>query len=206
MLVLALSLLLHAARASDVAEAEHVRLADDMEQLAGRQLWSAVEKKFSELRALGVPLTYADLLRGAYAARALGDVQAAYERLRSASRIEGTQEVLDGMASIDAHYGRVELITHNARGIELSAEEMPFEPDQRRAIEAALERVRRDGGFVGLLPRGDYRYAGHDFRVEPGIGVRVEVSPRLKKTSGVVVNVSSAPDTTPSELPEDEER
>ncbi len=195
MLALALVLALQPAVASDVTAAEHVRLSDDLEQLATRQLWPAVEKKFEELERLGVDLTYDDLVRGAHAARALGDTQAAYDRLKAAARMQGTREVVDWLFAIDSTYGHVELVTHNARGIVLAADEMPFEPDQRIAVQAAMDTVRKEGTFSGLLPRGQYTYAGHVFRVEPGIGVRIEVSPRLKKTSGILVNVSSAPTT-----------
>jgi hypothetical protein len=154
-----------------------------------------VEKKFEELERLGVEFTYDDLVRGAHAARGLGDTLAAYERLKAAARMQGTREVVDWLFAIDSTYGQVELVTHNARGIALTADEMPFEPDQRIAVQAAVEMVRKEGTFSGLLPRGQYSYAGHVFRVEPGIGVRIEVSPRLKKTAGILVNVSSAPTT-----------
>lgn len=195
MLALALVLALQPAFATDVTAAEHVRLSDDLEQLANRQLWPAVEKKYEELERLGVELTYDDLVRGAHAARALGDTQSAYDRLKTAARLQGTREVVDWLFAIDSSFGQVELVTHNARGISLSADEMPFEPDQRIAVQAAMDTVRKDGTFSGLLPRGQYSYAGHVFRVEPGIGVRIEVSPRLKKTQGILVNVSSAPTT-----------
>lgn len=194
MLVLTLLLSLQSF-ASDLTEAEHVRLSDDLEKLAGRQLWAAVEKKFEELERLGVTLTYEDLVHGAYAARALGDTQAAYDRLKVAARLNGTREVVDWLYAIDSSCGQVELVTHNARGITLAVTDMPFEPDRRIAVEAAVERVRKDGTFVGLLPKGEYTYAGHTFRVEPGIAVRIEVSPKLKRTTGELVNVSSAPTT-----------
>jgi hypothetical protein len=200
--LLLFALSLAPAHGSSVLEAEHVRLSDDLEQLANRQLWPAVEKKFAELQKLGVEMTYDDLVHGAYAARAIGNMQQVYDRLRVAARIKGTREVVDWLAAIDANYGLVELVTHNARGGELVfVGELPFDPDQRGAVANAIERVKRDGVFAGLLPRGEYRYAGQPFRVEPGIGVRIEVSPRLKKTTGELVNVSAGPIQPPSPDP-----
>ena len=43
------------------------------------------------------------------------------------------------------------------------------------------------------LPRGVYTYAGQEFKVEPGLSVRIEVSPKLKKTSGELITVTTTP-------------
>lgn len=191
----------------DVNEGEHVRLSSEIKQLATRQAWAGVEKKYEELEKLGVELTFDDLLHGAYAARALGDAQAAYDRLKVAARTKGTKEVVDWLYAIDVGYGRVELIATPPRGITLEASLMPFDPDQRTAVAAAIERVTHDGQFLGLLPKGKYTFAGTAFDVQPGIAVRIEVAPKMKKTSGEIVNVSSAPvddvvDPPPEPAPE----
>lgn len=196
--ILTLWLLLGTSRATpvtagDVGEAEHIRLSEDIEQLANRQLWPGVEKKYAELEKLGVDLTYKDLMHGAYSARAMGNAASAYDRLKLAAKVDGTKEVVDWLFTIDANYGQVELLATPPRGVALLLVEMPFDPDQRRSVEAAMEIVKRDGGFRGLLPRGTYTYAGQQFTVQPGISVRIEVSPRLKKTTGEVVNVSTMP-------------
>ena len=177
----------------DVNEGEHVRLSSEIKQLATRQAWSGVEKKYEELEKLGVELNFDDLLHGAYAARALGDAQAAYDRLKIAAKDKGTKEVVDWLYAIDVGYGRVELIATPPRGIELAAELMPFDPDQRTAVTAAIEKVKDEGQFLGLLPKGKYTFAGTSFEVQPGIAVRIEVAPKMKKTSGDVVNVSTTP-------------
>lgn len=181
------------ARATDVGEAEHVRLSEDIEQLANRQLWTGVEKKYAELEKLGVEMTFQDLLHGAYAARALGNTQSAYDRLKKAAKVNGTREVVDWLYAIDAGYGQVELVATPPRGVALEVAEMPFEPDQRIAVEAAMEKVKKDGKFGGLLPKGAYTFAGQTFTVEPGIAVRIEVSPRMKKTNGELVTVTTQP-------------
>jgi hypothetical protein len=179
--------------AADVGAAEHIRLSGDIEQLASRQLWAGAEKKFAELEKLGVEMSYEDLLHGAYAARALGNAQHAYDRLKVAARIKGTREVVDWLYAIDANYGQVILLATPPRGVTLEAAEMPFEPDQRVCVEATVELVKKEGGFTGLLPRGTYTFAGQQFTVEPGIALRIELSPKLKKTEGELIKVTSTP-------------
>ncbi|MDP2306665.1 MAG: hypothetical protein Q8P18_11640 [Pseudomonadota bacterium] len=192
-LILALFLVAGSASAADVGEAEHIRLSGDIEQLAGRQLWAGVEKKFAELEKLGIEMSYDDLLHGAQAARALGNAQNAYDRLKVAARIKGTREVVDWLYTIDANYGQVMLIATPPRGITLEVAEVPFDPDQRICVEATAERIKKEGGFSGLLPRGRYTFAGQQFTVEPGIALRIEVSPKMKKTEGELIKVTTTP-------------
>jgi hypothetical protein len=191
--LLALALAASPARAVDALEAEHIRISGDIEQLATRQLWVGVEKKFAELKKLGVEPSFDDLVHAAYAARALGNAQNAYDRLKVAARINGTREIVDWLFTIDANYGQVQLVATPPRGVSLTSTELPFDPDQRVAVDAAIEHVKREGSFSGLLPRGSYTFAGQPFTVEPGIAVRIEVSPKLKKTEGELIKVTSTP-------------
>lgn len=191
--ILALLLSVGTAAAADVHAAEHIRLSGDIEQLASRQLWTGVEKKYAELEKLGVEMSYDDLLHGAQAARALGNAQAAYDRLKVAARIKGTREVVDWLYAIDANYGQVALLATPPRGVLLEVTEVPFDPDQRICVEATAERVKKEGGFTGLLPRGTYAFAGQQFTVEPGIALRIEVSPKMKKTEGELIKVTTSP-------------
>lgn len=179
--------------ADDRQAAEHTRISGDIEQLAERQVWSGVEKKFLELEKAEITPTYADLMHGAYAARALGDMSLAYGRLKRAAKLDSTKEVIDWLYAIDMNYGSVELAATPPRNIALEIESLPFDPDQRVAVEKAVEVVASKGGYVGLLPRGAYIFAGQSFKVEPGLSVRIEVSPKLKKTSGITVNVQTTP-------------
>jgi hypothetical protein len=192
--MIALLLAIASAPGADRVEAEHDRLSSDLQQLSQRQLWAGAEKKYQELTKLGVDLTFEDLMNGAYAARALGSVQDAYTRLKAATKLkDNAREVVDWLYAIDANYGKVELLTVPPRSDTLAPELMPFDPDQRTAVEAAVSAVKSGGVFSGLLPKGSYTFAGQQFTVEPGISVRIEVSPRLKKTQGEVVNVSTTP-------------
>ena len=100
---------------------------------------------------------------------------------------------MDWLFTIDANYGHVELLATPPRGVALTSTELPFDPDQRLCVEASIETVKKDGVFSGLLPRGVYTYAGQEFKVEPGLSVRIEVSPKLKKTSGELITVTTTP-------------
>ena len=53
--------------------------------------------------------------------------------------------------------------------------------------------VETSGLYSGLLPRGSYVFCGQPFEVQPGVAVRIEVSPKLKKTTGNIVNVQTTP-------------
>lgn len=195
-MIVALALCLYSASpawADERADAEHLRLSGELEQLAQRQLWQGVDRKFLEMDKLGVALTYEDLLHGAHAARALGNMDAAYARLKRAAKLDTTKEVLDWMYAIDMHYGMVELIRTPKKGDVLSVELLPFDPDQRAAVERATTAVADNGSFQGLLPAGQYVFCGQPFTVQPGIAVRIEVSPKMKKTHGIIVNVEAAP-------------
>lgn len=167
--------------ADEVAAAEHDRIAGEMERLAERKIWAGVERKYGELEELDAPMTLDDLLIGAHAARELGDVAAAYKRLKAAAKIKGTKEIVDWLWDIDNNYGHVDLVAVPARSAELTAVQMPFDPNQRRAVDAAIKRSKQDGAFRGLLPAGAYSFAGQKFEVVPGISVKIEVSPRMRR-------------------------
>lgn len=181
--MLSLWLLTVALAADPVSEAERVRLSQDIKQLAQREVWVGVERKFQELQALELPLGFDDLYRGACAARALGDVQAVYDRLKAAAAIEPRRDVVDWLYAIDHAYGKVTLIADPPKRVTLSVAEVPFDPDERAAVLAAIDRVAREGGFSGLLPRGTYTFVDHEFRVEPGVSQHIEVNMRGRKSA-----------------------
>ncbi len=194
------------ALADDRAEAEHLRLSGELDQLALRQLWSGVDRKFLDLQKLGVTMTYRDLLHGAHAARALGNMGDAYARLKQAAKLDPTKEVIDWMYAIDMNYGQVDLIRTPKKSDVLAMAAPPFDPDQRAAVDRAAAAVKENGSFSGLLPAGSYVFCEQPFTVQPGIAVRIEVSPKMKKTQGIIVNVQNtptwgAPETTPDEKP-----
>jgi hypothetical protein len=130
---------------------------------------------------MDAPMTYQDLLYGAYAARTLGHTLDVRTRLVRAAQLAMTREVADWLAAIDANYAPVQLVGAPRCGIRLEAGELPFDPDQRVALEAAIDEVARTGSFAGLLPRGSYRFGDRAFAVEPGIALRIEVDARARR-------------------------
>jgi len=193
-MIVALLTIPPAAAGKDVVQAEHERLVDEMENLVARQIWGGVERKYKEMQKLEIELSQDDHLNGAYAARELGDMAAVYERLKKASQIDPSKEVIDWLWEIDSNYGHVELVTVPSRSADLAIEEMPFDTSQRKAVEIAVSAAKDDGTFSGLIPKGSYTFAGQTFMIEPGVSVRIEVSPRVRR-QGVIEPVIIYRDT-----------
>ncbi len=161
--------------------AERDRIAGEMHSLAKRSVWAGVERRYRQLVQMGIPLTAGDHLTAAYAARESGDLNQVFVRLQLAAAIEGTQEIVDWLYDIDHNYGHVTLLAGRKGTAKLIAVNLPLDPNQRKAVEAAIETARQTGRFEGLLPRGRYEFATQAFKVEPGVGVRVEVSPKMRR-------------------------
>ena len=168
---------------SEVKEytAEADRLSGEIRTLSGRQVWAGVERKYGQVSKLGVPVSGEIHLIAAYAARERGDLLDVYERLSRAAVQSPSKEVVDWLWDLDHNYGRVQLNAGRKGSAELSAAQMPLDPNRRQAVSAAVAACKSDGEFKGLLPRGDYAFGGQTFRVEPGISVRVEISPRARR-------------------------
>ena len=176
--------------------AEHARIADEMDRLADRKVWSGVDRLYRKIEALGVEPTLDDYMLGAYAARELGQVLDVRDRLKSAARMHQSKDIVEWLWKIDNTYGRVELVSVPPRSTTFEAGVMPFDPDQRKAVEAAVQSVADDGMFVGMLPVGEFTFSGQAFKVEPGLSVRIEVSPRVRR-QGPIAPVIVYPDGKP---------
>ena len=169
--------------ASELVQAEYYRLSDELKKLAHRQHWSGAARRFDELSALDLPMTYDHWLAGAMAARNLGDTAAAYERLTEAAKLEGNHEVVDWLWTLDTQFGRVTLRSEVKKPF-LTVAAMPMMPDQRAAVQRAQLLVSESGAFQGMLPAGDYSLSGHKFSVTPGpqaveiVITKVEVTER----------------------------
>lgn len=153
---------------SELAQGEYNRLHDDLQNLSKRQIWVGAEKTFQEMQALGLPLDFDDYVAGAHAARQLGDMGRAYERLTAAARLRQDREVIDWLFSIDTGYGRVVLVTDPPRPGALEAVALPMLPEQRLCVENAQRLIAESGNFSGLLPIGEYSFGGKPFTVSPG--------------------------------------
>jgi len=158
-------------------EGELSRIIDDLESLAERQVWNGVDRRYEQIMALeGVTVPREIHLTAAHAARSMGDMHATYLRLERAAKQQRTEEIDAWMREIQEDYARVELVLEPARSVELEAEAMPFAPDQRQQVERAIEAMKQDGYFLGMLPEGSYFMGGERFEVIAGVDTRVDLS------------------------------
>jgi hypothetical protein len=154
------------AAAMTAAEAEEIRLTEEMRSLARRNVWSGVDRMYRALSDLGAQLSAPQHVLGAHAAQDLGDIQACYDRLRAAARLDPTREVIDWLWAIDSTYGQVELTAEP--GVSLSVTEPPIDAVQRKVIGLAAEHLATSGQFVGMLPVGEYAMGGMTLVVTSG--------------------------------------
>jgi hypothetical protein len=160
------------AAAEPDAEAAGTRdqLISEMRHLSRRNAWKGVEQAFLDLELLserGVQPGAEELWLGAQAARALGKVDAVHARLERLQIVEPRQEAHQWLDELTRSYGLVSLRARRG-GASLSAVRMPMAPDQRAAIEAAIEQVDSTGRFDGRLPWGVYELGDRMFVVLPG--------------------------------------
>lgn len=145
--------------------AEYHRLSQELEKLSVKNAWSGVERTYVALVRTGVDPKFEDHLAGAHAARALGDVASLRDRLIAASKSRESREVLDWLWGIDQGYGRVFVACDAKNARLLTPESMPFNPDERLAVEYAMSRVAEQRVFDGYLPKGRY-FFGEDVPVD----------------------------------------
>jgi len=150
-------------------QGEYARLTQELESLAERNAWAGAARIYPKLVATGVPPSYQDLLYGAHAARAVGDIGSVRERLLAAKEIKEEKEVIESLWALDEAFGSVDLTCDPDMGWALSSAAKPFEPDQVRAIEFAIDQVATTCAFAGYLPAGSYTFCGRDFDVRPGV-------------------------------------
>jgi hypothetical protein len=148
--------------------AEYRRLSQELEKLITRNAWAGVERTYLALVATGVPPSFEDHLAGAHSARAIGDVLDARNRLIAANEIREDHAVVDWLWDIDSNYNRVFLACDvGARTLEPG--EMPFDPNQRRAVEFAQNELATTGIFDGYLPSGQYAFGDSKVTIEPRV-------------------------------------
>ena len=150
------------------ADAERFRLEEEMRKLAARNAWAGVERAYVGLLGLKIELPFEDHYMGAQSARYLGKFYEVYARLNRARELDPTPEVLSSLETLDAKYGRVDIKGDARRRPELSRPVMPFAPDERKAVEYAIEVVAGAGNFKGMLPAGDYLVGSQKFTVTLG--------------------------------------
>ena len=155
--------------ANETAEAERVRLSEEMGTLAARGQWVAVERKYQQIVALKkVELKYTDHMMGAQAASGMGNIALSYERVQKALGVEDRPEGQQWKADIEASYARVSIKTSKkSASVQLKPDKMPFIPEQQLAIQKASKQLAATGVFEGLLPLGDYSAGSVSFSLNP---------------------------------------
>jgi len=176
-LSLALSILISSANAGNAetkapefsAEhllAEHHRLSGEIRSLARRSAWKGVDQTYARISLLEVDMTWEDHLYGAHAASELGQVAETHRRLLAAVHIKPEKVLVDWLWGLDQSYGRVKL-SAEAPAV-LSADSIPLDPVERKAVERAIESCEQTGSFDGMLPMGHYQFNGEVVKVEAG--------------------------------------
>ena len=169
------------AKEQAAVDAEIDRLAGEIRTLARRQVWTGVERKYKQIVGMQGVVPPEIHLTGAYSARETGDLLEVYERLIRAASGSADPTVVDWLWDLDHNFGRVTLIADRRRTAELRAATMPLDPNRRVAVQAAIDTCANEGKFNGLLPKGEYEFVGQTFKVDPGVTVRVEVSPKMRR-------------------------
>jgi hypothetical protein len=159
------------------AQAELMRLTQDLSSLSKRQHWMGVERIYEKILAIeGAHIHYEVHRLAADASRARGDMAATLDRIERAVKLETHDEDLRLMTSLQENFGRVVLETTPRRPAVLSRDEMPFPPDQRLQIKTAMVACDKEGYFRGMLPLGLYRLDNQVFEVTNGTTIQVELA------------------------------
>ena len=165
----------------DAAQAELMRLTQDMSNLSKRQHWMGVERVYEKILAIKRAEIHYEVHRlAADAARARGDMAATLDRLERAVAVEVHDEDVRFMTSLRENYGFVVLETSPRRPAVLSVDTMPFPPDQRLQIKTAMVACDKAGYFRGMLPIGLYRLDNQVFEVTRGMTIQVELAESKK--------------------------
>lgn len=156
-------------------EAERYRLQQELESLARRNAWSGVERTYTELKGIGLPLTLGDHLLGAQAAIQEGQLLVALERLQIGLAVAepdtdpnspyATAQALK--AGFESRYGAVQIVLGDCAPI-LFMPSKPFAEQERQAYANARTRLMEGGSFTGLLPAGEYKVDTFTFEVAAG--------------------------------------
>jgi hypothetical protein len=175
-LVLGIGLLIAPVARGGEAEAERYRLQQELEKLAQRNAWSGVERIYTELVALDLPLTLEDHQLAGMAAMQRGEMLEAKIRLQKARQGgEATpdpsspyQEVSRTLDELDGRYGMVHLLALEGTLPALLRDDPPFSTTEKQAIAFARAQFSEHRAFMGLLPVGVYKLDMQRFEVVAG--------------------------------------
>jgi hypothetical protein len=153
-----------------MTDAEVARLDHEMVRLAQKNRWTGVERSYQRLMTGGGDPAERTHVLAADAARHMGDIQTALERLAEADPVGESPTIAPLIEGILSSFGQVQLVAGKAAM--LHPHMPPFRPDAMAAIDFARDGLAR-GAFEGFLPAGHYNLDGMEFEVQPGMDVVV---------------------------------
>ena len=155
------------------AEAEVLRLTEEMRKMAVRNAWKGVMRTFRKLEGVkGAELSADNYLLGAQAYATVGDTQNQKECLTKvlaldSSCIEAQQE-LDSLAT---GYANLHITSKKKQPAKAELVTAPFHPGQRKSLEYMVAQVNETGNFHGMVPSGPlavFKINGEEMSLETG--------------------------------------
>lgn len=158
----------HAFAACSASDASEVtRLRGEMGTLLKKNAHSGVISTFEKMLKLGkkgCEIKPDDYKAGGYSAQNAGDIATALEWYKGGN-------ASNDVANIQTRFGQV---TIKEKKGELTKEGgMPFAPDERAALDKAVEAIKASGKFDGYLPLGKYTLGTKTFEVTAGAVTKV---------------------------------
>lgn len=147
------------AACSTISAAEMVRLRAEMFKLAAKNAHSGAVSTFRKMLDLSkskCELKRDDYVAAANSARNLGDIATAISWFTAGGDSAGASD-------LKARFAQVKI--KERPGDLIRAGGMPFAPDERAALDAAIKGVKARGAFTGYLPLGTYKIGAKSFEV-----------------------------------------
>ena len=145
--------------------ADPTALQRTLTEHAERRAWPAVDDVYRRLLVEQRPTSARDHVLGAHAALHAGQALEAWQRLQRVTTADHEAEQL--RATLQQRYGFVSLVVPDGQVPELFRSSMPFVKQERDVVRHAIDAVRTERAYRGLLPAGVYALGGLRFEVEP---------------------------------------
>lgn len=155
---LALFLLLAPAARAETDE----ELRAELQERVARNNWAGADRAYVALADQSKP-TPTDHRLGGQAARAMGHVNDAADRLEKAAKTD--EEAAAILAEIERRFGEVKLKVTGEGGVPLRAKAPLIDSEYRLVVEAAKKQLEASGSYNGLLPLGGFTLGDQEFTV-----------------------------------------
>ena len=163
------------------ADAEYKRLAREVQRLERKERWEMLDSVFNNIRELNVEIKSEHWRVAANANQEIGNIGKTREYLSQAIKVKSDSKTKLWLKDVEENYGEVYLHAKSTGDFVFKANESPMDPIAVRCIEYASESLKNERLFSGMLPKGKYTFVDEEFEVLPGIEVRRELDPKLRK-------------------------